>query len=269
MRYVKLRPVQFTHDTLTEDSRVQLRELVAVVAAAMGGEIADDDAEVVEEVNERFKVTWTLANTPYDILTALEEKAMPVADVLSKQFQQDGKTLSDLMAPSMSSILTSPTDDMASCVETLQTETCTAQTQAASSRLEVAHALNSIHHIARQVLERCIRLLEQTIHGSMARNAKAHAEYLCTVAEGMAKKLAVQHQQVVRQVYSADMTELLKLKTRQIAQEQVASKRQTKEAEEELKRYESMRGVEGLVEEYAQILAESGRIRREIEKLET
>nr|POE46894.1 uncharacterized protein CFP56_00226 [Quercus suber] len=209
----------------------EIRELVAVVAAAQGGEIAEEDAEIVEEVMERYK-----------------DKA------------------------SLSSLATAPskddTDDLAALISTRQSETFDAQQQIAISRRALTGSISSFHILSRQVLETCIRLLEQTIHGSLARNSKARAEYLATVAEGMAKKLSVQHQQLLQQANSVEMKEVLSSKATEMEREHIDIRVQIREAEEQLEKYNQMRGLEGLAEEYAQILVDVERTKNEIERLE-
>lgn len=116
-------------------------------------------------------------------------------------------------------------------------------------------------------METSIRILEQTIHGSVARGTKAKAEYLATVAEGMSKKLHLQHGQLVLQVYSSDVQEALKAKSDTLESQKRAVKRQVREAEEKLEEYRKAAGMKGMALEYAEVLRETERVESEIERL--
>jgi hypothetical protein len=78
----------------------------------------------------------------------------------------------------------------------------TYQSDLAATRLHITRESGNVHELYKQVLATSIRLLEQTIHGSVSRASRAKAEYLAIVVEGMAKKLGIQYQQLLSQVYS-------------------------------------------------------------------
>ena len=143
------------------------------------------------------------------------------------------------------------------------------KTDLAATRLDITHESGKVHELYRQVLTSSIRLLEQEIHGSVSRASKAKADYLAVVAEGMAKKLGIQHQQLLSQVYSNDLQEVLHERSEELSREDRSIRRKLDQAQEKLQQYRAGRGMEGMADEYAEILSETARVREEITRLES
>ena len=143
------------------------------------------------------------------------------------------------------------------------------KTDLAATRLDITHESGKVHELYRQVLTNTIRLLEQEIHGSVSRASKAKADYLAVVAEGMAKKLGIQHQQLLSQVYSNDLQEVLQQRSEELSREDRNIRRKLDLAQEKLQQYRAGRGMEGMANEYAEILSETARVREEITRLES
>jgi diphthamide biosynthesis protein 3 len=64
--------------------------------------------------------------------------------------------------------------------------------QAASitaTRSRIVDLADQIHATHREILELSVRILEQTIHGSVSRGIKARAEHLASVAKGLDLKI--------------------------------------------------------------------------------
>lgn len=139
----------------------------------------------------------------------------------------------------------------------------------AATRIDITHETGKVHELYRQVLANSIRLLEQEIHGSVSRASKAKADYLAVVAEGMAKKLGIQHQQLLSQVYSDDLQEVLQERSEELSREDRSIRRKLDQAQEKLQQYRAGRGMEGMANEYAEILSETARVRAEITRLES
>lgn len=69
-------------------------------------------------------------------------------------------------------------------------ESITSQTTSiALTRARVTGIGDQIHTAYRDLFETSIRIIEQTIHGSVARGTKSKAEHLSVVAKGMELKL--------------------------------------------------------------------------------
>lgn len=85
----------------------------------------------------------------------------------------------------------------------------------------------------------------------------------------MAKKLGIQHQQLLSQVYSNDLQEVLQERSDELSREDRAIRRKIDQAQEKLEQYRAGRGMEGMANEYAEILSETARVREEIKRLES
>ncbi|TKA32729.1 hypothetical protein B0A50_00954 [Salinomyces thailandicus] len=230
-----------------EELPEELRDLVSLAAAALNGDVAEEDRDVVA-----------------DELDAFEAHAPVIASALSKQLQQDVTTIACLASPSNPP----PTNELASHVQGLQNSVAAFRAQLAKSRITLTQELPKVHELYRQVIETSIRILEQTIHGSVARGTKTKADYLAVVAEGMAKKLAVQHAQLMQQVYTPEVRNDLKAKASRLDAEGVTLKRRIRDAEEKLAEYRQARGMKQMIAEYAELLREIEKVESEISRVE-
>lgn len=138
----------------------------------------------------------------------------------------------------------------------------------AATRLDITSESGKVHDLYKQILASSIRLLEQTIHGSVSRASRAKAEYLAIVAEGMTKKLGIQYQQLLSQAYSSDLQDFLQDRSEELSREERSIKRKIGAADEKLQQYRASKGMEGMAHEYAAILSETARVREEITRLE-
>jgi chaperonin cofactor prefoldin len=139
--------------------------------------------------------------------------------------------------------------------------------QTAAIRLDIAQEAVDVHAMQRKIIETSIRILEQTIHGSVSRNTKAKADYLATVAEGMSKKLQLQHGQLLTAAYAPEMQEALEARATQLERERLMLQRKTREANERIAEYTQSRQLAELAREYADIRAETAKVRQDLTKL--
>lgn len=138
----------------------------------------------------------------------------------------------------------------------------------ARKRLELAQQGTELHAQHRRLLETCIRILEQAIHGSVSRATKAKADYFALVAEGMGKKLGIQHQQMLAQLYSSDMQEALQQRHESLAKEDRSLKRTIMEMEERLELYDQVKGMKAIAQAYREVLNETEKVKAELARLE-
>ncbi|KAK3651426.1 hypothetical protein LTR56_002437 [Elasticomyces elasticus] len=213
----------------------------------LGGEIAEEDKDLVCAELERFT-----------------EHTPRIATAISKRLREDSNMLVRLLANGESI----PQANIPANVQQLKNSVAKNRTQLAHSRLDLASDVQQLHNLYRQTMEASIRILEQTIHGSVARGTKAKAEYMATVAEGMSKKLSMQHGQLMQQVYSSEMQEALKSRNSAMQDESVALRRKIRDAEEKLDQYRSAKGLQGMAKEYAEIVKESEKVKEDIARLE-
>lgn len=153
-------------------------------------------------------------------------------------------------------------------VRRTKTSVSDSATSLSALRLDLAHESVNLLSLYRTATELSIRILEQTIHGSICRSTKTKAEYLATVAEGMSRKLQLQSNQLMAATKSPEMEAALAGKAEKLEMESGLLKRKVREARGLLEEYRDGGGVEGLAREYARILGEAERVRGDIERLE-
>ena len=178
--------------------------------------------------------------------------------------QEDVDTIATTIDPD--SLISAPV--LPASANNLKESIATSRSNVAASRLSLAQEATTLHDLYRQAIHSSIRILEQTIHGSVARGTKAKADYLALVAEGMNKKLSVQHGQFMSQFYSSDVQKALHAKRDGLENESKVTKRRIREAGEKLAEYKKAGGMEKMAEDYAEILKESERVRAEIGRLQ-
>lgn len=244
---------------------MQLQEVVAITAALLEGQVPAEDLELVQGYVEQLKVRSNIASMhSAEVLMRIQENPSPVAAAIERRLNRNASTLSRIISPDTRLSLS----DATTALSQARTSVEQSRETIAQARLQLATETYALHDLYRQVLATSIRLLEQTIHGSVARGTKAKAEYLALVAEGMAKKLGVQHGQLLAQVYSEDVQDTLKQRSGDARVEERAVRRKIDEAEDRLAQYRAGRGMEGMASEYAEILREMEKVKAEIARLE-
>ena len=153
-------------------------------------------------------------------------------------------------------------------IRTMKSSISTSQMKLHESRLALAQEASKLHDLHRQVIERSIRILEQTIHGSVARGAKAKTDYLALVAEGMDKKVNLQRFQLLAQVDSPVFQEALEARLVELQEAKRSASRKVRDAEEKLDEYKKVQGMNVLAQEYADLLKETERVQSDIDRLE-
>ncbi|KAK4636250.1 hypothetical protein CLAFUW4_01925 [Fulvia fulva] len=237
-----LRTVSFRGDDLPDE----LQELVSIIAATLQARLAKEDAHLLRDDVDKFKDNIAL-----------------IALVVSHAAAEDITALARIQSPEQAL----DWRDMPTRIRDRQTSIAKADAEIATTRLKLVHEASDLHHLYRKVMETSIRLLEQTIHGSVARSTKAKADYLATVAEGMSRKLQLQHSQLMNQVGSSELQDVLRSKSDDLGGESMTLRRRTRELEEYLEEYRKAQAVEGLAEEYAAILRETDQVQADVERL--
>ena len=188
-----------------------------------------------------------------------------ISTALSQALLRDVQSVASMMALEDQQ----NSQELPTSISGLKDSIATARTKSAESRLALGHEITALHSVYRQILESSIRILEQTIHGSVARGTKAKADYLATVAEGMSKKLELQLGQLVAQLYSEDVQDALRSRSGRLAKETSALKAKVRAAEGKMEEYRRASGMRGMAAEYADIVRETERVREEIERLKS
>lgn len=136
------------------------------------------------------------------------------------------------------------------------------------SLLEQTIVARQIHDTYRQLIEASIRILEQTIHGSVARSIKAKAEYLATVAEGMSKKLEVQHVQLLSQLDSGDARDIVKGRTQELSKQNRQLKAQIRDAQEGLNVWRQKHEDNNVAREYFAVTRDTSAMKSKLDELQ-
>ena len=197
-------------------------------------------------------------------LTRPQANIAPIAQALSNRFAQDVASIATILDPENPP----SAQDLVPTVADLKGSQTNSEVELSASRLRLATEAAAVHILNRQATQQSIAILEQSIHGSVARGSKAKAEYLAIVAEGMSKKLSLQQSQLHSQLYSPEVREALRTKAEQLEARSRAVRRNVREGEEKLEVYRRSRGMEGVAREYAEVLAGSERVRGAIGRLE-
>jgi hypothetical protein len=221
--------------------------LVTIIAAVLLSQVSREDSKLLREDIDRFRDH--VKPIAKEIWKAALDDLVTLARIASPQAQSDGDDLSGQIAQQRK--------DVARLTERL-----------ASVRLEIAHAAADVHDVYREAIEASIRVLEQTVHGSVSRSTKAKAEYLATVAEGMSKKLQLQRRQVQAQTNSGELQKVLQAKVEELNQESFMLRRRIREAEDNLAEYQEARALGGMASEYAALLEKKRRVMADISRLQ-
>ncbi|RMY43467.1 hypothetical protein D0864_15840 [Hortaea werneckii] len=244
-RCVAITPAMLSLRPLTQ---TQLQDLVGITAASLAGDIGDEDKDIIASELERF-----------------HEYAPRIAEAISKNIQTDATALASLLSPENAPHV----EDLADTIHKVQGTLATSTSRLSELRISLAQEIPALHELYREIIETSIRILEQTIHGSVARGTKAKADYLAVVAEGMSKKLLLQHGQLMQQIYTPEIQGILRNKQEDLDAESLSLKRKVREMDERLAAYRQERGMKQMVGEYAELLRETERVEREIDRLET
>ncbi|CAK4034684.1 hypothetical protein CBER1_05128 [Lecanosticta acicola] len=215
---------------------VELRELVAIIGAALHTPLSRGDALLLREDVDKFK-----------------DNIMLISLVVSKAAAEDITQLARIL----STEATSDWRDLPSRIQRIKDNGISSEAAIADLRIQIAHETTNVHSLYRQAIETSIRILEQTIHGSVSRSTKAKADYLATVAEGMARKLKLQQNSLLAQTKSPDLQEALRRRVEDLDGEAVGLKRRMRELQEKLEEYRANAAVQGMAREYAEIVSET------------
>jgi len=217
----------------------------------------------LESFNVRSKMSGTLSIYEYRLIVHVQTRTTAIGTAISKRWNEDASTLRQLLGIEAHRAATS----IPQTIQNLKMSTSKSQLQLDHSRLALAGNIDHFHALHRQILESSIRILEQTIHGSVARSAKAKTEYLATVAEGMEKKVGLQHAQLIQQFYTPDVQAALRNQADTMRKESAVLKMKVRDAEGKLKEYQAAKGMQGMAKEYAEITRASKTVKEEIARL--
>ncbi|KAF2741763.1 hypothetical protein M011DRAFT_472826 [Sporormia fimetaria CBS 119925] len=138
----------------------ELHSVIELTVAQLSGHLSASDRNILAGDNEVF-----LDNI--DV----------IAQAVSEQLERVVTLLCTIADPSATN--PPPPSSLPTLATThISTSTSTLPTALSAARIQLANTLSALLHLHTQVLETGIRILEQTIHGALSRNARAKAEVL-------------------------------------------------------------------------------------------
>jgi hypothetical protein len=153
-----------------------------VAVAVLRGEIGSEDREVLEADMEVFR-----SNLP------------KIANPLSQRLESEIVLLNEIASTGVESISNSsqssipgshgPAKLLSANMSILLNQISTLTSTIATTRSRIADLTEALAVTNREALESGIRVLEQTVHGSVSRAAKARAENASVVAKGLELKI--------------------------------------------------------------------------------
>ncbi|KAL1648859.1 putative alpha-1,6-mannosyltransferase mnn11 [Diplodia intermedia] len=157
---------------LVDEAR-KLHEVITIVAAQLNGHIPSSDREILQEDVEYF--TEHIVPISRALSAHLKSTAVQLCRIASPETDPNPGTIR-----SLPSIAQDQQDDVAASTAAL-----------ASHRVALADLAAATLDAQTRLVEVVVRVLEQTVHGSAARAARAKAEHLAAVAKGLELKLSV------------------------------------------------------------------------------
>lgn len=229
----------------------ELHEVIEIVYAQLHGQILPEDHEILE----------------YDIEYFLE-KITPVSKAISALLKSTTLHLTRIASPEAPlPSLSTLSANLPATATTLRDSTTALADTLTQERLSLANIASEVLAAHRDLLEAIIRILEQTMHGSVARATRAQAEHLAMKAAGVEMKLNIH---AATHPPPPALTSALKSYNAHLLSLQAGLRTREQAAEKTLQQYERA-GGKGMLEiagRYAQLTEEIERVKDEIARLE-
>ncbi|KAF2100103.1 hypothetical protein NA57DRAFT_75605 [Rhizodiscina lignyota] len=237
----------------------ELRQVIQVVCAQLDGSLSAADREVLVEDFEYFV-----------------EHIEQVSEALSTYLTQSAQGVAALIAAT-----DNPSPQRQLAISLLASKavalrnTLTLQTSnIANKTIQIADLAASISLINRDILQVTVRILEQSMHGSVSRATRAKAEHLATVARGMELKLSI----ITHAAGSADgasgggsdgVGRALKAYGAHLRRLKDDLNAEERALETKLKDYENAGGgMKDIAKRYAELMTETAEVKEEIARLQ-
>ncbi|KAI5204301.1 hypothetical protein E4T38_04774 [Aureobasidium subglaciale] len=226
----------------------ELRETAQIVSAQLDGKLSPQDKDIVlVEVEEFMNNIDTIRAA---VGSHMEQNMVLLCQILDPTQQQPDPATLPVHA------------------QALQADVEEAKWQLGVKRIELASTLTQLLKTNAQLLQTCIRILEQVVHGSVGRHTRARAEHLATVAQGLEKRLLVARKTIAGQVYDGRAEEQLRSKKDELDSQGAGLRRRLRDREQWLERLEGVAGLREAVEEMERIKGEISRAKEEVGRLE-
>ena len=147
-----------------------LIESCNIVSAQLRGELSTSDQEILAD-----DIDYFLASIP------------AISQAISSHLVSTGHLITTLLSSGSETDISK----LVSLATELHDSIPNQSTSISLTRSQITNLTTTLHSTYTLLLEHSIRLLEQTLHGSIARGTRSKAEHLSTVAKGLELKLSV------------------------------------------------------------------------------
>ena len=226
----------------------EVRESCLIATAQIRGELSGGELEILRDDLHIFRENLNV------IAMAMSEQLRHTVMQLSRILAAEEEINDIHQLPAMASKLLTSNAAHASKIWQL--------------RSRVTDLTDQIYATHREILEAAVRILEQTLYGSVARGVRAKAEHLAVVAKGLDLKIRILERSdpLVSDRELVDTLEAYEERLQDLKRKQEVRLQQL---EEEIESYESSgTGMIEIGSKYAELIGKCEIVREEIRKLE-
>ena len=203
-----------------------------------------------------------------DVLDDFAKNAAAIAAALSKALRQLATRLAALLAADEGRDA-QPADvgQLAASAAKVLAQNAAAALRIAQLRARVSDLSNQIAAAHREILEASVRILEQTLYGSVSRGVRAKAEHLAVVAKGLDLKIRILDvSDPLRS--NSDLRDALEFYNEHLGDEKRRYEAKLKETQNEVEGYEKEKGMAEIGKRFAELLGKCNDVKAEVARLQ-
>lgn len=236
---------------IAKDLPSEIRMSCMIVAGNLRGGLSSTELEILNEVIEPFNSN--VKSIGAAISASLKHLVASLASLIAAEEGREIKPSDLTQVPANSAKLLSQNVATAQKIAQLRTRVT-----------DLSDQINSTH---REILEASVRILEQTLHGSVARGMRAKAEHLAVVAKGLDLKIRILDAgDPLRS--NGELRAALDAYGEHLGDLRRKLEGRVRELEGEMQGYESEGGLKEIGKRFADVLGKCEDVKREIARLE-
>jgi len=203
-----------------------------------------------------------------DVLDDFTKNASAIAAAISKELQQQATRIAALLASDDGRDAPPPdAAQLAANAAKVLAQNGAAAQKIAQLRARVTDLSNQIAAVHREILEASVRILEQTLHGSVARGLRAKAEHFAVVAKGLDLKIKILDvSDPLRS--NSDLRDALEFYGEHLGDEKRRYETKLREMQNEVEGYEREKGMAEIGKRFAELLVKGNDVKAEIARLQ-
>jgi len=203
-----------------------------------------------------------------DVLDDFAKNAAAIAAALSKALRQLATRLATLLsADEGRDARPADVGQLAASAAKVLAQNAAAALRIAQLRARVSDLSNQIAAAHREILEASVRILEQTLHGSVSRGVRAKAEHLAVVAKGLDLKIRILDvSDPLRS--NSDLRDALEFYNEHLGDEKRRYEAKLKETQNEVEGYEKEKGMAEIGKRFAELLGKCNDVKAEVARLQ-